>query len=63
MGISKTAEQQIDTLRERIRHHEYLYYVLDSPEITDAQFDALMNRLKEVEKEHPEYFADLPALK
>ena len=54
MGISKTAEQQIDTLREEIRHHEYLYYVLDAPEITDAQYDALMTRLKESEKEHPE---------
>ena len=54
MGISKNAEQQIDTLREEIRHHEYLYYVLDAPEITDAQYDALMNRLKELEKEHPE---------
>jgi DNA ligase (NAD+) len=54
MEISKPAEQQIDTLREEIRHHEYLYYLLDSPEITDAQYDALMNRLKELEKEHPE---------
>jgi len=54
MGISKTAEQQIDTLREEIRHHEYLYYVLDAPEITDAQYDALMTRLKESEREHPE---------
>jgi DNA ligase (NAD+) len=53
MAITRTAEMQIEKLREEIRHHENLYYVLDSPEITDAQYDALMNRLKVLEKEHP----------
>lgn len=47
-------QQQIEKLREEIRHHEYRYYVLDDPEIPDAQFDALMNELKKLEKEHPE---------
>jgi DNA ligase (NAD+) len=37
-----------------LRHHEHLYYVLDSPEITDAQYDALMNELKQLEAAHPE---------
>ena len=46
--------QEIERLREQIRRHEYLYYVLDQPEITDAEFDALMNRLKQLEAEHPE---------
>src|SRR5690348_13562465 len=51
---SERVQQQIEKLREEIRHHEYRYYVLDDPEIPDAQFDALMNELKKLEKEHPE---------
>lgn len=49
-----SVEEQIQELRDEIRHHEHLYYVLDTPEITDAQFDALMNRLKQLEEQHPE---------
>jgi len=49
-----TAEQKIDALREELRHHEYLYYVQDEPEWTDAQYDARMNELKALEAEHPE---------
>jgi DNA ligase (NAD+) len=41
-------------LREELRHHEHLYYVLDAPELTDAEYDARMNRLKALEAEHPE---------
>jgi len=41
-------------LREKIRRHEYLYYVEDAPEISDAAFDRLMNRLKEIEAAYPE---------
>ncbi len=47
-------DKKIDALREKIRRHEHLYYVLDSPEITDAEFDQLMNELKKLEAEHPE---------
>lgn len=47
-------EQQIETLRDELRHHEHLYYVLDAPEWTDAQYDAAMNRLKALEAEHPD---------
>jgi DNA ligase (NAD+) len=47
-------EKKIEALREKIRHHEYRYYVLDDPEISDADFDALMNELKRIEAEHPE---------
>ncbi|MEG9434981.1 NAD-dependent DNA ligase LigA [Edaphobacter sp. HDX4] len=53
MATAPTAEEQIEKLREDIRHHEYLYYVLDAPEITDAQYDAIMNTLKKLEAEHP----------
>src|SRR5271156_4884069 len=49
-----TAEQELQELRDTLRHHEYLYYVEDSPELTDAQYDALMNKLKKMEAEHPE---------
>jgi DNA ligase (NAD+) len=50
-----------EALRERIRHHEYCYYVLDAPEISDAAFDALMRELKALEAEHPELVtADSP---
>ena len=47
------APQDLEKLRDEIRRHEYLYYVLDAPEINDAQFDQLMNRLKELEAENP----------
>ena len=40
---------RIAQLRDQLRHHEHLYYVLDAPEITDAQYDALMNELKQLE--------------
>ena len=51
---SKNVVKEIEELRDTLRHHEYLYYVLDKPEITDAEFDRLMRRLQELEKEHPE---------
>jgi DNA ligase (NAD+) len=61
MSKALTADQQIQALREELRHHEHLYYVLDAPEITDAQYDALMNQLKALEAEHPELVtADSP---
>jgi DNA ligase (NAD+) len=49
-----TPDQQIETLREELRHHEHLYYVLDEPVWTDAQYDARMNELRRLESEHPE---------
>jgi DNA ligase (NAD+) len=52
--VQKTARERIEELRETIRHHEYLYYVLDSPEISDADYDKLMCELQSLEKEHPE---------
>ena len=49
-----SARREVEALREKIRHHEYLYYVLDKPEITDAEYDALVRRLTELEAKHPE---------
>jgi len=47
-------QKKIESLRDKIRHHEYRYYVLDDPEISDAEFDKLIYELKKVEAEHPE---------
>jgi DNA ligase (NAD+) len=44
---------EIETLREELRRHEHLYYVLDQPEISDAEYDALMRQLQELENHHP----------
>jgi DNA ligase (NAD+) len=51
---SPAIQKKIEALREKIRHHEYRYYVLDDPEMSDADFDKLMNELKRLEAEHPE---------
>lgn len=53
MVKAASAKQEIEKLREEIRRHEYLYYVLDEPEISDAAFDRLVNRLKGLETENP----------
>jgi len=45
--------RRIEDLRNRIRHHDYLYYVLDSPEISDAEYDKLFRELEELEKAYP----------
>jgi DNA ligase (NAD+) len=54
----KDVEKKIAALRENIRHHEYLYYVVDNPEISDAEFDKLMRELKDLEAEHPELITE-----
>jgi DNA ligase (NAD+) len=53
MPALKDVEKKIEALREKIRHHEHLYYVLDHPEISDAEFDKLMQQLKDLESEQP----------
>jgi DNA ligase (NAD+) len=54
MAKGGKAAKEIEALREKIRRHEYLYYVADDPEISDAAFDRLMIQLKELEAAHPE---------
>jgi DNA ligase (NAD+) len=54
MSKNAALAKGIERLREKIRHHEYLYHVADDPEISDAEFDKLMNQLKKAESEHPE---------
>ena len=56
-----TPAERIESLREEIRRHEDRYYLLNDPEISDAEFDALMNELKALEQEHPDLVtADSP---
>jgi len=50
----KDVAQQIQALREKIRYHEHRYYVRDDPEISDAEFDLLMQELKKLEAAHPD---------
>jgi DNA ligase (NAD+) len=54
MGKSKAIAKQIEKLREDVRYHEYRYFVLDEPEVSDAEFDRLVNALKRLEAENPE---------
>ena len=51
---TQTVQQQIEQLRQQLRHHEYLYHVLDQPQIPDSEYDRLLNQLKQFEGEHPE---------
>ncbi|HKR22568.1 MAG TPA: NAD-dependent DNA ligase LigA [Pyrinomonadaceae bacterium] len=52
--MSKTA-REIEKLRDEIRHHDDLYYVNDSPEISDRDYDLLLEKLKQLEEKHPEF--------
>ncbi len=47
-------KQEIESLRSLIRHHDYCYYVLNSPEISDEEYDALFRKLQELEAKYPE---------
>ncbi|MGC1088773.1 MAG: NAD-dependent DNA ligase LigA, partial [Candidatus Acidiferrum sp.] len=49
-----SVKKEIEGLREKLRHHEYRYYVLDEPEISDASYDKLMQRLQQLEAAYPE---------
>jgi DNA ligase (NAD+) len=48
-------KERIEQLRAEINHHNYLYYVLDSPEISDAEYDELMRQLKQLEEDYPQF--------
>ncbi|MCM8771201.1 MAG: NAD-dependent DNA ligase LigA [Candidatus Omnitrophica bacterium] len=54
-------KKKIEALRTQIRHHDYMYYVLSQPEISDREYDELMRKLKELEEQYPEFVtADSP---
>jgi DNA ligase (NAD+) len=50
----KNIQREIEDLRETLQHHEHLYHVLDQPEISDAEYDRMMRRLKQLEAERPD---------
>jgi DNA ligase (NAD+) len=52
--VSTTAEDRAAELRRTLDHHNHRYYVLDDPEISDSDYDALLNELRDIEAEHPE---------
>lgn len=56
--MSKEVRKEIERLREQIRHHDYLYYALAQPEISDKEYDDLMRRLKDLEDKHPQFKTD-----
>ena len=51
--MAKDIAKELNQLRAEIRYHEHRYYVLDDPEISDFEFDQLMHRLQELERQHP----------
>ena len=51
---AESAEQRGASCARQLEHHNHRYYVLDDPEISDAEYDALLNELREIEAEHPE---------
>ncbi len=61
MSSRASAEQTIHRLRDEINHHNYLYYVMDAPEIPDSEYDRLLRELQSLETQHPELIsADSP---
>ncbi|HEX8439363.1 DNA ligase LigA-related protein, partial [Archangium sp.] len=55
MNSSKTADAtRAEQLRRELAHHNHRYYVLDSPEVSDAEYDRLMRELQELEARHPD---------
>ena len=53
-SASKDVARNVEALREKIRHHEHRYFVLDDPEISDFEFDKLVEQLKKLEAEYPD---------
>ena len=51
--MSEDVGRRIEELREQVRHHNYRYHVLDDPEVSDAEYDALFRDLQQLEREHP----------
>src|SRR5436189_2611278 len=55
--IKKVSAKEIETLRNILRFHEYRYYILNDPLISDFEYDQLYKQLEQLEKEHPEFIA------
>ena len=57
-GDLKDIKKKIETLRKQIRGHDYKYYVLSHPELSDKEYDVLMRRLKDLEDKYPQFKSD-----
>lgn len=57
MPVTPRIQERVDALRELLHHHAHRYYVLDDPEIPDAEYDRLFRELQELETQHPELLA------
>jgi DNA ligase (NAD+) len=53
--VTEIMRKRVEKLREEIEYHNYRYYILDQPEISDAQYDRLMRELEVFEEEYPEF--------
>ncbi|RJP37162.1 MAG: NAD-dependent DNA ligase LigA [Phycisphaerales bacterium] len=53
--MARSAEKRIAELRDQIRRHDYLYYVAAAPKVSDREYDALLEELRRLESEHPEF--------
>ena len=61
-AVSAALKKEVEEMREKLRYHEYRYHVLDDPEISDAAYDKLLVKLKDIEAAHPELVtADSPS--
>ncbi len=56
--MAESTQRKIEELQQQIRRHDYLYYVLNQPEITDRQYDRLLEELKKLEQQHPELITE-----
>ena len=52
--MANDIREQIESLREKIHYHNYRYYILDDPEISDAEYDRMLRRLEQLERQHPD---------
>ena len=58
MSAPAKLQERADALRELLHHHAHRYYVLDQPEIPDAEYDRLFRELQELEAQHPQLVGD-----
>lgn len=58
MTASKAAIDELESLQQQIRHHNYRYHVLDDPEVPDAEYDRLMRQLQAIESNYPELITE-----
>jgi len=59
MSGADKRRKRAEELRQEINYHNYRYYVLDDPVVSDAQYDKLLRELQQIESEHPELIGDI----